>query len=48
MYLYIYINSSKDMEHYKFWPSWLGLQNTLTTSLQRGKTTSRSILDIGY
>ena len=29
-----------------FWPSWLGLQNTLTASLQRGKTPPTSVLDM--
>ena len=28
------------------WPSWLGLQNTLTASLQRGKTPPTSHLDL--
>ena len=28
------------------WPRWLGLQNTLTASLQRGKTPSMSVLDM--
>ena len=29
-----------------YWPSWLGLQNTLTASLQRGKTPQTSVLNM--
>ena len=43
IYIYIYIY---DRVKSAGWPSRLWLQNTLTASLQRGKTPPTSVLDI--
>ena len=39
-------SSRQNLLNFKTQPTWLGLQNTLTASLQRGKTPPMSVLDM--
>ena len=41
---YIYMYTVYIYIHTTYWPRWLGWQNTLTASLQRGKTPLMGVL----
>ena len=47
-FLYVLGYVFSDVKSMKIWPSWLGLHNTPTTSLQRGKITPTNVLFITW